>query len=93
MTLHEVVPWHITKFPLGVPPPLQLGSELLNVHVPITTPLLRMPVVVVVPLEVPETVPLRASVLLLELDLIVKVNGPVTVSVEVVVNVVVPEIV
>ena len=70
---------------------MQLESELFNVQVPVTTPLLRLPIVVVVPLEVPVTVPVSARVLLFELDLIVSENGPVTVSVAVVVRVVVPE--
>jgi hypothetical protein len=74
-----------------VPPPVQLESELFNVQVPVTTPLLSVPIVVVVPFEVPVIVPVSASVLLFELDLIVRLNGPVTVRLLLVVRVVVPE--
>src|SRR5215472_6353163 len=95
VTLQVAAPWHMMNVPEGglAPPPVQAESELFNVHVPMTTPLLRLPIVVVVPLEVPVTVPVSARVLLFELALIVSANGPVTVSVAVVVRVVVPEIV
>src|ERR1035438_5085759 len=60
--LQGLVPWHITKLPLWVP---QVGSPAppVKVHVPTTTPLLRVPVVVGVPFEVPVRFPVIVSVL------------------------------
>src|ERR1700746_307848 len=51
----------MTKFPV----PAQLGSPAppVKVHVPTTTPLLRTPVVVGVPFEVPVRFPVRVRVL------------------------------
>ena len=77
--------WHIMNalLPLVL---LQLVFDELIVQLPTTTPLLRAPVVVVVPLEVPVRVPFRVSTLSDVVDLTVRFNVPVTVFVEVVVK-------
>src|ERR1700722_4663619 len=76
--------WHIRK----LPPPVQ--SELpASVHDPWTTPLLRVPVVVVVPFEVPVRFPESVSVLPAGVnELTVNVNGPLTCPVPVLVEMV-----
>ena len=54
-TVQVAAPWHIKNVPITglVLVPMQFVSELLNDHVPTTTPFVRVPVVPVVPFEVP----------------------------------------
>jgi hypothetical protein len=77
-------PWHIRKVlvPLGFEF-AQAEFELFIVQVPTTTPLLRVPVVVVVPFETPVSAPLGDVVKVSTLpgivvEVIVKVKLPVT---------------
>jgi hypothetical protein len=71
----------------------QVGSPALplRVHVPMTTPLLSVPVVVVVPLDVPVRFPVSVRVLPGGVtDVIVKFNVPVTWFAEPVTSVALP---
>ena len=76
-TVQEFVPWHMTNVPDAEPPfgGMQAGSLLVNVHAPQTTPLESVPVVVLVPFEVPFIPPLglveSVRLLLLVVELIV----------------------
>ena len=82
-------PWHMTKLPVLA----QLGSPAppVKVHVPTTTPLLRIPVVVGVPFEVPVRFPVRVRVLPDGIvDTTVKSSVPVTWPAEPVFRVAVP---
>jgi len=92
-------PWHITKvlvlfgFEL-----LQLEFELFNVQVPTTTPLLRVPMVVVVPFDVPVNAPLGDVVKVstlpgIESEVTTKVKLPVTCPALLVFRVAVPVVV
>ena len=84
-----MVPWHMMK----VPPPVQLGSPAppLKVHVPTTTPLLRVPAVVTVPFEVPVRFPDMVRVLPAGVtDATLKFSEPVTWSAELVTRVASP---
>jgi hypothetical protein len=76
------------KVPVAVPE-LVLVQLLLpvSVQVPVITPLLSVPMVVVVPFDLPVRLPLSASVLPGGLDFTVKVNGPVTTLLALVVRV------
>ena len=81
--LVEPMVWHITKLPL----PAQLGSPCppVRVQVPTTTPLESVPVVVVVPLEVPVRSPVNVKVLPDGVtELTVRVTVPVTAPAELV---------
>lgn len=72
-----LVPWHIRKVPL----PAQVGSPSppFKAHVPTTIPLLRDPVVVGVPLEVPVKLPVSVRVLPVGVrEVTVKLKVPVT---------------
>ena len=84
-----MVPWHIRKFP----PPAQVGSPPppVRLHVPTTTPLLRVPAVVTVPLDVPVRFPDMERVLPAgAIDRTLKLSEPVTWSAELVTRVAVP---
>ena len=64
----------------------------LRLHCPTTIPLLNVPVVVVVPLEVPVKVPgLSVNTLPLVVEVIVRLSVPVTWFVELVVKLAVPD--
>ena len=85
--------WHMMKLPL---PALQPAAPLPGVraHCPTTTPLLSVPVVVVVPLEVPVSVPglgvPSVNTLPFVVDVTVKVSVPVTALVELVLKLALP---
>jgi len=76
-----------------LPPPVQLGSPPppLKVHVPTTTPLVRVPAVVTVPLDVPVRFPDMVRVLPDGVtDTTLKLSEPVTWSAELVTRVASP---
>ena len=84
-----MVPWHMRR----LPPPAQVGSPAppLKLHVPTTTPLLRVPAVVTVPLDVPVRFPDMVRVLPAGVtDTTVKLSEPVTWSAELVSRVALP---
>ena len=85
-----MAPWHIMKLPpcwpqlASPPPPVKL-------HVPTTTPLLRVPAVVTVPFDVPVRFPDMERVLPDGvIDRTLKLSEPVTWSAELVTRVAVP---
>ena len=78
---------------VNVPPPVQLGSPWPpeRVHVPTTTPLVSVPVVVVFPFEVPVKLPVMDSVLPAGVtEFTLRSSVPVTAFAELVVKVAVP---
>jgi len=86
--------WHMRKVALaefaGVVQ-LALFAPDVSVQFPTTTPLLSVPVVVVVPFDVPVRLPVRANTLPPELlDVTTKFNVPVTWPAEFVLSVAVP---
>lgn len=83
----------------GAPEGMQAGSLLVNVHVPQTTPLVNVPVVLIVPFEVPLTPPagnpfvafvVSCRALLLVWELTEKLRLPVTWPAEFVLSVALP---
>ena len=85
-----MVPWHIMKLPpcwpqlASPPPPVRL-------HVPTTTPLLRVPAVVTVPFDVPVRLPVMVRVLPDGvIDRTLKLSEPVTWSAVLVTRVALP---
>lgn len=82
---HVAAFWHITKVPL---PALQFGvlTPGLRVHLPTTTPSLRVPVEVGVALDVPVSSPVRARMLPSTFEVTVRFNVPETLPALVVVN-------
>src|SRR5260370_31779859 len=85
-----LVPWNMTKLPVGT---VQVAAPAppIKVHVPTTTPVLSVPVVVGVPFDVPARFPISERVLPAGVtDFTVKVRVPVTWFAEPVTRVAVP---
>src|SRR5215467_4083196 len=80
----------MTKSPAPALQPVVLAPGLRD-QLPTTTPLLRVPEVVEVPLEVPVRSPVSVNTLPLVLEAIVMLRVPVTALVELVVRVASPE--
>ncbi len=86
------VPWHMMKVPLVTAVhALSAVDPGASVQVPTTLPLLRVPVVVVVPFDVPEIVPVKASFVPVPFAVTVSVKGPLTVPALLVLRLAVPD--
>src|SRR5215467_12586601 len=85
-------PWHMMKVPAvtGLHEESALAPGF-SVQVPTTLPPLSVPVVVVVPFDVPVIVPVRSKAVPEPAAVIVRVNGPLTVPALVVLSVAVPD--
>ena len=90
MVLQVALPWHITKSPVPALQPVAFAPGVKD-QLPTTTPLLRVPEVVEVPLEVPVRSPVSVKTLPFVLEAIVMFRVPVTALVELVTRVASPE--
>ena len=89
-TVQVAVSWHITK--VGVAGVTQFGTLAPGdiVQFPVTTPLVKVPVVVVVPFELPVTFPFKVRTLPLVDEVMIILSVPVTWPAELVTSVAVP---